>query len=223
MAISLSRPLYSTVGRSRLTFPSYGIRPNFRQKSIVDIHSMEMTPNSGIRPQSYFECVLSVFIQLFIADNLLQPWYAQAVARCLVSEYLLKYFPYEDFNIYEIGAGNGTLARDILDFLQAEYPAVYERTKYTIIEISEKLAGRQRQLLQPTHPCVNVVNKSIFRWRTKEPSPCFFVAMEVVVCWILSSGTRAATTDQHHHRTTSLTMLSGMTCKLWSRTKGSSA
>jgi SAM-dependent MidA family methyltransferase len=93
----------------------------------------------------------------------------------------LKYFPYEDFHIYEMGAGNGTLALDILDFLKHEYPDVYDRTRYTIIEISSKLAQAQRKRLCRVHDCVEVVNKSIFHWQTNQPAPCFFVAMEVIV------------------------------------------
>ncbi|KAI9062507.1 DUF185-domain-containing protein [Trametes sanguinea] len=112
--------------------------------------------------------------------ELLKPWYGRALARCLVSEYLLKFFPYEDFVIYEIGAGNGTLALDMLDYIQEQYPDVYERTRYNIIEISENLANLQRQKLQSAHPCVTVHNKSIFRWDVREPAPCYFVAMEVV-------------------------------------------
>lgn len=112
--------------------------------------------------------------------ELFKPYYSQAVAKCLVSEYLLKYFPYEDLVIYETGAGNGTLALDVLDYLQANYPEVYERTRYTIIEISSQLAKIQRKNLLSAHSCVKVVNQDVFRWRTKEPSPCFFLAMEVV-------------------------------------------
>ncbi|KAI0079366.1 DUF185-domain-containing protein [Panus rudis PR-1116 ss-1] len=112
--------------------------------------------------------------------ELFKPWYGHAIARCLVSEYLLKYFPYEDFVIYEIGAGNGTLAQDILDYIQQEYPEVYDRTRYNIIEISGNLAQLQREKLCGSHPCVTVHNKSVFHWQTLEPSPCYFVAMEVV-------------------------------------------
>ncbi|TFK74970.1 DUF185-domain-containing protein [Pluteus cervinus] len=112
--------------------------------------------------------------------ELFQPWYGQAIAKCLVSEYLLKYFPYEDFIIYEIGAGNGTLAMNILDFLRDEYPDVYERTRYNIIEISGNLANLQRKKLSHIHPNVKVTHKSIFHWKVREPAPCFFVAMEVV-------------------------------------------
>lgn len=103
------------------------------------------------------------------------------MAQCLVSEYLLKYFPYEDFIIYEIGAGNGTLALDILNYLRKEYPEVYDRTRYNIIEISGSLVKLQREKLLQEHPCVRVVHKSVFHWKTREPAPCFFVAMEVIV------------------------------------------
>jgi len=112
--------------------------------------------------------------------ELFTPWYGRAIAQCLVSEYLLKYFPYEDCVIYEIGAGNGTLAMDILDYIQAEYPEVYDRTRYHIIEISGNLAELQRERLLQKHPCATVSHKSIFHWEKHEAAPCFFLAMEVI-------------------------------------------
>ncbi|CCM00250.1 uncharacterized protein FIBRA_02279 [Fibroporia radiculosa] len=112
--------------------------------------------------------------------ELFQPWYGRAIGQCLVSEYLLKYFPYEDFVIYEIGAGNGTLALDILDYIQEQYPEVYDRTRYNIIEISGNLARLQREKLSAKHPCVKVMHQSVFHWDKREPQPCFFIAMEVI-------------------------------------------
>ncbi|KAJ7625680.1 S-adenosyl-L-methionine-dependent methyltransferase [Roridomyces roridus] len=112
--------------------------------------------------------------------ELFKPWYGIAMAKCLVSEYLLKYFPYEDFVIYEIGAGNGTLAMNVLDYLKSTHPEVYDRTRYNIIEISESLVQMQRKKLASVHPCVKVWHKSIFRWEKKEPAPCFVMAMEVI-------------------------------------------
>jgi len=82
--------------------------------------------------------------------------------------------------IYEIGAGNGTLALDILDYLRDQYPEVYERTQYNIIEISGRLAELQRKKLLPYHPCVSITHKSIFHWNENVTSPCFFIAMEVI-------------------------------------------
>ncbi|KAF8074921.1 S-adenosyl-L-methionine-dependent methyltransferase [Lyophyllum atratum] len=112
--------------------------------------------------------------------ELFKPWYGRAIAQCLVAEYLLKYFPYEDFIVYEIGAGNGTLAMDILNYLQEQYPEVYERTRYNIIEISDSLVTLQKERLAKVHPGVQVVHKSIFHWKTREPAPCYFIAMEVI-------------------------------------------
>jgi SAM-dependent MidA family methyltransferase len=84
--------------------------------------------------------------------------------------------------IYEIGAGNGTLAENVLDFLQMEYPEVYERTRYRIIEISGSLAEKQMDRLQRRHAgAIEVVHKSVFDWTEQEPAPCFFLAMEVIV------------------------------------------
>lgn len=83
--------------------------------------------------------------------------------------------------VYEIGAGNGTLARDILDYVREEYPDVYDRTRYNIIEISGNLAEMQREKLCGAHPCVTVTHKSVFHWETTETAPCFFLAMEVIV------------------------------------------
>ena len=125
--------------------------------------------------------------QTLISPPYVKPHYGQAIAQCIISEYLLKYFPYEDLKLYEIGAGNGSLAMDILNFIQDRHPEVYERTRYTIIEISSSLAERQRQALRSVHECVEVVHKSIFRWNKTEPAPCFVVMMEVIVSFCFQS------------------------------------
>ena len=130
---------------------------------------------------SFSKYLLSFTNSLSFLTSPRQPYYGQAIAQCLVSEYLLKYFPYEDLVIYEIGAGNGTLALNILDFLKEAYPEVYERTRYRIIEISPHLAGIQRDALQ-LHSMVEVYNQDVFQWKQQVPEPCFFLAMEVVVC-----------------------------------------
>ena len=81
-----------------------------------------------------------------------------------------------------MGAGNGTMAMDILDFLQESHPEVYERTKYTIVEISASLAKIQRNKLRQRHDCVQVVNQNILQWKKHEAAPCFVLLMEVIVC-----------------------------------------
>ncbi|EIE75883.1 hypothetical protein RO3G_00587 [Rhizopus delemar RA 99-880] len=114
-----------------------------------------------------------------------EPWYGYAVAKYLVSEYKLNLFPHKDLIIYEMGAGNGTLMMNILDYIQQNEPAVYQRTQYNIIEISGQLAERQTlrqdtRDLKDRHKCVKIVNQSIFDWKIHVPDQCFFLGMEVI-------------------------------------------
>ncbi|KAL1925426.1 uncharacterized protein VTP21DRAFT_309 [Calcarisporiella thermophila] len=117
--------------------------------------------------------------------ELFKPWYGYALAKYMVTEYKLNLYPHRDLVIYEIGAGNGTLMLNILDYIQRHEPSVYERTRYKIIEISSKLAERQatrhdiRGVLN-RHHCVEIINRSIFDWDIYVPDPCFFLAMEVI-------------------------------------------
>lgn len=117
--------------------------------------------------------------------ELFRPYYGEAIARYLVANYKISQYPYHDLIIYEMGAGNGTLMLNILDYIRATEPSVYDRTKFKIIEISSSLAKLQAsQLLQTAgargHASkVEIINKSIFEWDTLVPSPCFFLAMEV--------------------------------------------
>lgn len=132
----------------------------------------------------------------------LKPWYGRAIARYLVAEYKLNLYPYEDLIIYEIGAGNGTLMGDILDYIAEEEPEVYDRTRYRIVEISERLQGLQRgrakggdgkaSMKGPAkrkgHSSkVEVLGGSIFDWERVVPEPCFFLALEVLVSLRASS------------------------------------
>jgi hypothetical protein len=117
--------------------------------------------------------------------ELFAPYYGEAIARYLVANYKISQYPYHDLIIYEMGAGNGTLMLNILDYIRRNEPDVYVRTKYKIIEISSQLANlQQRQLLKTVEgrghrSKVEIINKSIFEWDTPVNSPCFFVAMEV--------------------------------------------
>ncbi|RUP46994.1 S-adenosyl-L-methionine-dependent methyltransferase [Jimgerdemannia flammicorona] len=115
-----------------------------------------------------------------------RPYYGYAIAKYMVTEYKLNLFPNRDLIVYEMGAGNGTLMFNILDYIQEYEPAVYKRTRYRIIEISDRLAERQadKQKVREAkdrHRCIEIVNKSIFEWDQVEPDHCFFLAMEVIV------------------------------------------
>ncbi|CAG8597391.1 1914_t:CDS:2 [Acaulospora morrowiae] len=117
--------------------------------------------------------------------ELFKPWYGYAIAKYLVNEYKLGESPQQDLIIYELGAGNGTLMLNILDYIQKFEPSVYKRTKYRIVEISEKLANRQLQSQKlreskNTHDCVEIINRSIFEWNELVSDQCFFLACEVL-------------------------------------------
>ncbi|WEW58431.1 hypothetical protein PRK78_003899 [Emydomyces testavorans] len=117
--------------------------------------------------------------------ELFHPYYGEAIARYLVINYRLTLFPYHDLIIYEMGAGNGTLMLNILDYIREVDPEVYQRTKFKIIEISSNLAKTQRKNLGSSNHedghrgHVEIINRSIFEWNTYVHSPCFFVALEV--------------------------------------------
>lgn len=117
--------------------------------------------------------------------ELFRPYYGEAMARYMVANYKLIHYPYHDLIIYEMGAGNGTLMLNILDYIQDAEPEVYKRTKFKIIEISSSLAKLQaNQLIRNAdsrgHSSkVEIINKSIFEWDQSVTDPCFFLAMEV--------------------------------------------
>ncbi|KAI9806648.1 MAG: hypothetical protein M1825_006105 [Sarcosagium campestre] len=117
--------------------------------------------------------------------EIFRPHYGEAIARYLVSNYKLSLYPYHDLIIYEMGAGNGTLMLNILDYIRDTDPDVYARTQFKIIEISPALADLQQSNLRRTANTrghsdrVSIINESIFDWKTYVPSPCFFLALEV--------------------------------------------
>ena len=80
--------------------------------------------------------------------ELFTPFYGQIIARHMM-EHRKHNLAQEGHPlvIYEIGGGNGTLARDILDWLRDNRPEVYEMTRYTTVEISTRLAARQYEVV----------------------------------------------------------------------------
>ncbi|KAL9130495.1 MAG: hypothetical protein Q9217_001315 [Psora testacea] len=117
--------------------------------------------------------------------ELFRPSYGEAIARYLVTNYKLSHHPYHDLIIYELGAGNGTLMLNIMDYIHDFHPDVYPRTKFKIIEISSALASLQTSQLTHTASSrghadhVEIINRSIFDWDTYVPAPCFVLALEV--------------------------------------------
>ena len=117
--------------------------------------------------------------------ELFRPYYGEAIARYMVTNYKLLHHPYHDLIIYEMGAGNGTLMLNVLDYIQDVHPDVYERTKFNIIEISSALAALQTAQLARTASSrghqdhVEIINRSIFNWDSRVTAPCYFLSLEV--------------------------------------------
>ena len=117
--------------------------------------------------------------------ELFKPYYGEAIARYLIENYRLWAYPYHDLIIYEMGAGNGTLMLNILDYIRRIDPEVYARTRFRIVEVSSALASTQRERLQDPYQGkdhvdrVEIFNRSIFDWNEYVNSPCFFLALEV--------------------------------------------
>lgn len=114
--------------------------------------------------------------------ELFNPWYGYAVANYIVQQFQKK--PSPKLLIYEVGAGNGSLMINILDYIKTHYAdTLYPIVEYVIIEISPQLVAKQNDLLKNGKHSGKgtVINKSVFDWDTVVDEPCFFLAMEVIV------------------------------------------
>ncbi|KAI3630460.1 hypothetical protein MIR68_011895 [Amoeboaphelidium protococcarum] len=129
--------------------------------------------------------------------ELFRPHYANAIAEYILRshEQQQKQHGEQPLVIYEMGAGNGTLMKDVMSYVKSKNPSLYESAEYNIIEISDNLAKKQKlsKALQQ-HGNVNIINKSIFNWKKVESRRCYFIALEVidnfahdVVRWSLDS------------------------------------
>ena len=139
--------------------------------------------------------------------ELFRPYYGEAMARYLVDNYKLRDYPFYDLNIYELGAGNGTLMLNILDYIRDFHPDVYLRTSFKIIEISTSLAALQAAQLKSTASAkghasrVQIINKSIFEWDVMVRQPCYVLALEVFDNFAHDSIRYDPFTDQPHQGT----------------------
>ncbi|OCF33279.1 hypothetical protein I316_05020 [Kwoniella heveanensis BCC8398] len=121
--------------------------------------------------------------------ELFKPYYARTLLMAILQSYKLNHFPHEPLILYEVGAGNGSFMVDSLTYLRDEYPEIYSRTKYRIIEISSALAKGQRARAEKEGfgDKVEVINSDIFKWegssngngKGNRNEACFVVALEV--------------------------------------------
>lgn len=79
-----------------------------------------------------------------------------------------------------MGAGNGTMMQNILDYIRDTDPEVYARTRFKVIEISNSLSRLQKQKAFDHLSRIEIINRSIFDWNVYIHTPCFFLALEVI-------------------------------------------
>lgn len=115
--------------------------------------------------------------------ELFQPWYARGIAGFMAQQ--AEVTSGKPVSIVEVGGGNGTAARGMLDFIKEQHPEVYERTRYTLVEISGAMASRQHALLSEAHSTdrFEVINEDFLEWTPSSEiseSTGFLVALEVL-------------------------------------------
>lgn len=85
----------------------------------------------------------------FFTSSSVNALYGRLIARQLAE--MAQILPGKRFELVEQGGGEGYLAQDILDTFATEFPSVYERLSYTLIELSPhhrlKLSKRLRSHL----------------------------------------------------------------------------
>lgn len=72
--------------------------------------------------------------------------FAEVLAEQFVEMWEILGKPF-NFAIVEMGAGRGTFAENVLQYLQRQYPDLFKTLTYIIIEISSILQAEQRQIL----------------------------------------------------------------------------
>lgn len=149
----------------------------------VDIIKYKNIEFNKVKNDSQLQSLLSInsskSSEWHTPTELFNPHYGQAIANYIINHYLAYYYPHHDLNLFEIGAGNGTLMLNILDHLKSHHPQIYNRTYYNVIEISDRLSSIQRRLLSQHSRHINIINKSFFDINSVHHQPCYFLAMEV--------------------------------------------
>jgi hypothetical protein len=110
-------------------------------------------------------------------NELFRPHYSNALARWIG---LRRPRP---ASLFEIGGGNGTNALHVLDYLQLQAPDTYDAiAKYHLVEISQVLADKQRQVLSASSHAnkVEVHHQDFLLWNSTVSEPCVVIALEVL-------------------------------------------
>ncbi|EPY31273.1 hypothetical protein AGDE_09136 [Angomonas deanei] len=112
--------------------------------------------------------------------QMFQPFYGWVLGDYLVSTYRSKFDPREPLVVYDVGAGTGALALSVLNYLAEQYPAVYERIEYHVIEQSPYLIQSLRNKLIHHYHRVKIHHVSVLNWRQVEMRRCVVLGIELL-------------------------------------------
>lgn len=88
----------------------------------------------------------------FFTSSSVHSLYGGLIARQL--QEMAQLLGAEPFTVVEQGAGEGHLAKDILDALQTEAPELYSRMRYLLVEVSPDNRQRQQEQLSEHAGCI---------------------------------------------------------------------
>lgn len=96
--------------------------------------------------------------------EIFKPYYAEALAKYIVNHVQANHATWniskhKPLKITEVGGGNGTCAKGVLDFLRHNHKDLYSHTEYEIIDVSEPFHNIQKKTLADHLNKVKLVNK----------------------------------------------------------------
>jgi hypothetical protein len=111
--------------------------------------------------------------------EIFKPHYARALANYIVSTNAFQENTLP-LNIIEIGGGNGTCAVGILDYLKTKEKKLYEKTQYTIVDVSKKFHQIQKQTLANHTNKIRLENKDFLQWEETNINKGIVIGLEVL-------------------------------------------
>ncbi|KAN0031719.1 hypothetical protein ACTFIV_005585 [Dictyostelium citrinum] len=117
--------------------------------------------------------------------EIFKPYYSWSISNYIIEKFKQIQINQADakLKIYEIGAGSGTNALNILNHIRDNHKEIYDAMEYKIIEISKPLAQKQLTRIKQSHPKlnINITNANILEWnQAEEKDECFIVLTEVI-------------------------------------------
>jgi Putative S-adenosyl-L-methionine-dependent methyltransferase len=124
-------------------------------------------------------------------SEIFKPWYGMTIAN-YISVCVDKYSESnpirkkQKVKIIEVGAGNGSAAESMLDFIKSFHPLKYKYMDFTIVEISPVMTSRCRKNLSVKHSKkisaneIKFENCSISKYNKKDNELVFVVMLEVL-------------------------------------------